>query len=65
MPQIQGVQGCSCSVLPQTLGNEGDAVCSAFPQGKKMTILILILDFTIGLFKNAEPIISEPLLFLF
>ena len=35
MPQIQGVQGWNCSVLPRTLGNEGDAVCSAFPQGKK------------------------------
>jgi len=35
MLQIQGVQGCSCSELLQTLGNEGYAVCSAFPQGKK------------------------------
>jgi hypothetical protein len=35
MLQIQGVRGCSCSILLQTLGNEGYAVCSAFPQGKK------------------------------
>ena len=35
MLQIRGVQGCSCSALPQALGNEGYAVCSAFPKGKK------------------------------
>ncbi len=31
---------------------------------KNMTTLILILDFTIGLFQNTEPVISEPLLLL-
>jgi len=46
MLQLQGVQGCSCSVLPQTLGNEGYAVCSAFPQGKKHANFIKILEFT-------------------
>ena len=35
MPQIQGVQGRSCSKLPRTLGNDGDAVLSAFLEGKK------------------------------
>jgi hypothetical protein len=28
-------QGCSCSRLPQSLDNEGDAVSSAFPEGKQ------------------------------
>jgi len=32
--------------------------------GKTVTILILILDFTIDLFQKDEPIISEPLLLL-
>jgi len=32
-------QGHSCSHLPQALDNAGDAVASAFPKGKNMTIL--------------------------
>jgi len=28
-------QGCSCSRLPQSLDNAGDAVSSAFPKGKQ------------------------------
>jgi len=40
MPQIIGVQGCSCSVLPQILGNEGYAVYSAFPQSKNYGCLL-------------------------
>jgi hypothetical protein len=28
-------QGCSCSRLPQSLDNAGDAVSSAFPEGKQ------------------------------
>ena len=51
MLQIQGVRGCSCSVLPQTLGNEGYAVYSAFPQGKKHVNFIKILEFTQGRFQ--------------
>src|SRR4030043_153371 len=35
MPQIQGVQGRSCSILLRVLGNEGDGASSAFPPGKK------------------------------
>ena len=51
MLQIQDVRGCSCSVLPQTLGNEGYAVYSAFPQGKKHVNFIEILEFTRGRFQ--------------
>jgi len=51
MLQIQGVRGCSCSVLPQTLGNEGYAVYSAFPQGKKHANFNIILEFTRGRFQ--------------
>jgi hypothetical protein len=35
MPQIQGIRGRSCSRLPRALGNEGDGVSSAFPQGEQ------------------------------
>ena len=35
MPQIQGVQGRSRSKLLRALGNEGDGVSSAFPEGKQ------------------------------
>ena len=35
VPQVQGVQGRSCSHLPRTLGNEEDGVPSAFPEGKQ------------------------------
>ena len=35
MPQIQGVQGRSRSILLRALGNEGDGASSAFPPGKK------------------------------
>ena len=49
MLQIQDVRGCS--VLPQILGNEGYAVYSAFPQGKKHVNFIEILEFTRGRFQ--------------
>jgi hypothetical protein len=35
MPQIQGVQGRSRSNLLRALGNEGDGISSAFPEGKQ------------------------------
>jgi hypothetical protein len=35
MPQIQGVQGRSRSNLLRALGNAGDGVSSAFPEGKQ------------------------------
>jgi hypothetical protein len=35
MLQVQGITGCSCSRLPQSLDNAGDAVSSAFPEGKQ------------------------------
>jgi len=35
MPQIQGVQGQSRSILLRALGNEGDGVSSAFPKGEQ------------------------------
>ncbi len=35
IPQIQGVQGRSRSNLLRALGNEGDEVSSAFPEGKQ------------------------------
>ena len=35
MLQLQGVQGWSCSSLPQIIGNTEDAVLSAFPLGKQ------------------------------
>ncbi len=35
VPQLQGVQGRSCSRLPRALGNAEDGVASAFPKGKK------------------------------
>jgi len=49
--QSQGVRGCSCSVLPQTLGNAECAVCLAFQQGKKHTNFFQILEFTQGRFQ--------------
>ena len=39
MLQLQGVQGWSCSHLPQSLGNAEDAVSSAFPWGKQQNDL--------------------------
>jgi len=59
MLQIQGVRGCSCSVLPQTLGNEGYAVSSAFPQGKKHASYIKILEFTRDRFYISKLNLSE------
>ncbi len=47
MPQVQDVQGWSCSRLPRTLGNAGDAVSSAFPQGKKHDKFCTIFGFHI------------------
>lgn len=44
MLQIQGVQGCSCSRLPQIPGNAEDAVLSAFPQGKQPDDFLLRMD---------------------
>ena len=38
VPQLQGVQGRSCSRLPRALGNAEDGVASAFPQGKQNEI---------------------------
>jgi hypothetical protein len=35
MPQIRGIQGRSRSTLLRALGNDGDGVLSAFPQGKQ------------------------------
>jgi hypothetical protein len=35
VPQLQGVQGRSCSCLPRALGNAEDGVASAFPKGKE------------------------------
>jgi hypothetical protein len=35
VPQLQGVQGRSCSHLPRALGNAEDGVASAFPKGKQ------------------------------
>jgi hypothetical protein len=35
MPQLQGVQGSSYSMLPRTLGNAEDGVASTFPMGKQ------------------------------
>jgi CRISPR/Cas system CMR-associated protein Cmr5 small subunit len=35
VPQLQGVQGRSCSRLPQAVGNAEDGVASALPKGKK------------------------------
>ena len=35
VPQLQGVQGRSCSRLPRVLGNAEDGVASAFPKGKQ------------------------------
>jgi hypothetical protein len=40
MPQIRGIQGRSRSILLRALGNEGDGVLSAFPQGKQNGILL-------------------------
>ncbi len=59
MLQIQGARGCCCSVLPQTLGNEGYAVCSAFPQGKKHANFIKILEFTWDRFQILKSNLSE------
>jgi len=61
MLQIQGVRGCSCSVLPQTLGNEGYAVYSAFPQGKNHANFIKILEFTRGGFQIVKSNFFEAL----
>ena len=36
-------QGWSCTCLPRTLGNKGDAVSSAFPVGKKHGKLDIII----------------------
>ncbi len=35
VPQLQGVQGRSCSRLPPALGNAEDGVASAFQKGKQ------------------------------
>jgi len=59
MLQIQGVRGCSCSVLPQALGNVGYAGYSAFPQGKKPANFIKILEFTRGRFQIFKSNFSE------
>ncbi len=59
MLQIRDVQWRSCSVLPQILGNEGDAVCSTFPLGKKHAHFIKILDFTRGRFHIFKSNFSE------
>ena len=61
MLQIQGVRGCSCSVLPQTLGNEGYAVYSAFPKGKKHANFIKFLEFTRGRFQIFKSNFPEAL----
>jgi len=39
-------QGCSCSRLPQSLDNAGDAVSSAFPEGKQYGEKNLSLEIT-------------------
>jgi len=33
VPQLQGVQGRNCSMLPRAFGNAEDGVPSAFPKG--------------------------------
>jgi len=58
---IQGVRGCSCSVLPQTLGNKGYAGYSAFPQGKKQANFIKILEFARGRFQIFKSNFSEAI----
>ncbi len=64
MLQIQDVRGCSCSVLPQTLGNEGYAVYTAFPQGKKHVNFTKILEFTRGRFQIFKSNFPETVRFL-
>ena len=70
MLQIQGVRGWASTELsrshavpiesgPQTLGNEGYAVSSAFPQGKKHAHFIKILEFTRGRFQIFKSNSSE------
>jgi hypothetical protein len=39
-------QGCSCSRLPQSLDNAGDAVSSDFPEGKQHGEKTLSLEIT-------------------
>jgi len=43
MPQIQGVQERSRSILLRALGNEGDGASSAFPPGKKHDKFFFVL----------------------
>src|SRR4030043_1873411 len=57
-PQIQGVQGRSRSILLRVLGNEGDGVSSAFPQGKKHDEFFIC-------FRSHQKFIREPCLNVF
>jgi hypothetical protein len=45
VPQLQGVQGRSCSHLPRALGNAEDGAASAFPKGKQNEKRFLKIQF--------------------
>jgi hypothetical protein len=46
IPQIQGVQGRSRSILLRVLGNAGDEASWAFPAGKKHDNFFFVLEVT-------------------
>ena len=58
MPQIQGVQGRSRSILLRAFGNEGDGTSSAFPPGKKHDKFFIC-------FRSHQKFIREPCLNVF
>ena len=65
MPQIQGVQGRSRSILLRVLGNAGDGASSAFPPSKKHDIFLFAWDAIKNLFGKQVQKYSIALLLLF
>ena len=57
-------QGCSRSRLLQTLDNVGDAVLSAFLEGKQHGVFWILLDFTAGDIQDARQKHRKTLAFL-